>query len=299
MKSSSRIAGCIAATALPWLLSGCFLLSTTRKLPVPKAPDTILNATPEDLVNQLNQRWAAIDTLNAKVDIQASLLKPLQGMARDYTSVPAIILIRKPEFLRVYVRVPVLGTPAADMVSNGKTFTLYDHVHNKVTEGTNGETKKNSPNALENLRPGFFLDSMIVRGLAPDDRYSVTGDVDTVEDAAKKHLYSVPEYILSIHRAVPGSPEDITLRVVRFHRSDLEPYQQDIYGSDGNLQTQVFYDRYGEFAGSKYPTRVIIKRPVEGVQLVLTVDNVTENMKLRDDQFEIEIPPGTPVQKLD
>jgi len=299
VRLGSRIASFAAASALPFVLSGCFLLSTTRRLPVPRPPETVMTVTPEELVNRLNQRWASIDTLNAKVDIQASLLKPQQGVAKDYTSVPGIILIRKPEFLRVYVRVPVLGTPAADMVSNGKTFTLFDHVHNKVTEGSNTETKKNSPNPLENLRPGFFLDSMIVRGLAPEDRYSVTSDVDTEEDAAKKHLYSVPEYVLSIHRPIPDSPEDKTQRVVIFHRSDLEPYQQDIYDANGNLETQVFYDQYGEFGGNKYPSRVTIKRPLEGVQLVLTVDNVTENMKLRDDQFEIEIPPGTPVQKLD
>jgi hypothetical protein len=119
-----------------------------------------------------------------------------------------------------------------------------------------------------------------------------------VEDAAKKHLYSVPEYILSIHRPKAGSQEDTTLRVVTFHRDDLLPYQQDIYDKDGNLETQVFYAQYGDFSGNKYPSKVTIKRPIEGVQLVLTVDNVTENMKLRDDQFEIEIPPGTPIQKL-
>jgi outer membrane lipoprotein-sorting protein len=61
----------------------------------------------------------------------------------------------------------------------------------------------------------------------------------------------------------------------------------------------VYYSQYGEFGGNKYPSKVTIKRPIEGVQLVLTVLNVTENMKLRDDQFQLEIPPDTPVQKLE
>ena len=37
------------------------------------------------------------------------------------------------------------------------------------------------------MRPGFFLDAMVVRGLEPDDFYSVTADTETVEDAARKH----------------------------------------------------------------------------------------------------------------
>ena len=62
-------------------------------------------------------------------------------------------------------------------------------------EGLNSVEKK-SANQLENLRPGFFLDAMVVRGLAPDDLYSVVTDSETVEDAARKHLFTVPEYIL-------------------------------------------------------------------------------------------------------
>jgi outer membrane lipoprotein-sorting protein len=283
---------------MPMLLSGCFLLSTTRKLPVPKGPQNVQSITPEELVNRMNQRWSAIETLNAKVDIQASILKAQQGLAKDYTSVPGIILMRKPEFMRVYVMVPVVRTPAADMVTDGTNFTLYNHVQNKVVEGRNDAPKKDTANPLENLRPGFFFDSMIVRSLGPDDFYSVTGDVSTEEDAAKKHLYIVPEYVMSIVRRKPGTQQLTPLRVVTFHRDDLLPYQQDIYDKDGNIETQVFYERYGDFSGEKYPTKVTIKRPMEGLQLVLTVESVTENQNLPADQFSIKIPPDTPIQKL-
>jgi len=299
MKTIARIAAGLGASLLPVLLSGCFLLSTTRKLPVPKAPGTVLSASPEELVNRLNQRWAGIDSLTAKVEIQASVLKAQQGLAKDYTRVPGIILIRKPEFLRVYVRVPVLGTPAADMASDGQTFTLYNHVQNKVIQGRNDETKKSSTNTFENLRPGFFFDSFMVRGLDADDLYSVTADTDTEEDASKKYLIVVPQYVVTVLRRKPGTQELTPLRVVTFHRDDLEPYQQDIYDKDGNLETQVYYAQYGDFGGNRFPAKVTIKRPIEGIQLVLTIENVTENMKLRDDQFQIDIPPGTPVQKLE
>jgi outer membrane lipoprotein-sorting protein len=43
---------------------------------------------------------------------------------------------------------------------------------------------------------------------------------------------------------------------------------------------------------------VTIKRPQEGFQLVLTVDDVNENMDLSDSQFQVKIPEGTKNQQL-
>ena len=300
MKSSSRPA-IAAALILPLLLSGCALISTTRKLPVPKAPSVFFTVEPEELVAQLNQRWATLDSLNATVDIQASVLKTKEGVARDYTSFRGIILMLKPEMLRVYGRVPVIGTRAFDMVSDGKAFTLWIPSKNVAYKGSNS-LKKKSANAFENLRPGFFLDAMVVRGLDPDDLYSVVADSETVEDKARKHLFTVPEYILSISRRKPGSNQLTPVRVVTFNRADLMPSQQDIYDSEGNLETQVYYSGYQDSGASKYPSMVVIKRPLEEIQIVLTVDKVTENPTnppLTKDEFELKLTEGTQIQNLE
>jgi hypothetical protein len=280
------------------LLSGC--LWSTRKLPVPKAPAHVQTVPADELVTRLNQRWAALDSMNASVEIQASVLKSKEGVATDYTSIRGIILMRKPELLRVYGRVPVLGTRLFDMVSDGKNFMLWIPSKNKAFKGSNA-LKKKSLNQLENLRPGFFLDAMVVRGLEPDDLYSVVADSETVEDTARKHLYSVPEYVLSISRRKPGSNQLTPVRVITFNRDDLQPNQQDIYDSEGNLETLVLYSAYQDFGGSKFPSRVVIKRPLEDVQIVLTVDKVVENQKpaLTDDQFMVKPSEGTDIQSLE
>lgn len=298
MKASCRRLAYTLVLLLPLPLSGCFILATTRRLPVPKQPQFVRSVSPEQLVAKVNQRWAELDTLNATVDIQASVLKSRQGVAKDYTTFRGIILMRKPEMLRVFGRVPVLGTRMFDMVSDGKNFTLWIPSRNKAVKGPN-ELKKKSLSQVENMRPGFFFDAMMVRGLEPDDVYAVVSDTETVEDAAKKHLYSVPEYILSIQRGKPGSQKQIPVRVVTFHRDDLLPYQQDLYDSDGNLETEVFYSQYVDYGTSTFPSKVIIKRPLEEYQIVMTVEKVTENMKLTDDQFEVKIPAGTTIQNLE
>jgi outer membrane lipoprotein-sorting protein len=251
-----------------------------------------------ELVAKLNARWDALQSLNATVDIQASVMKPKEGVAKDYTSFRGHILMRKPDLLRVLGQVPVLQTKMFDMASDGKNFTLLVPSKDTAFKGPSKLHKK-SANTIENMRPGFFLDAMIVRGLGSDDLYTVIADTDTVEDATKKHLLLTQEYILSVMQQNPNSRELRQSRVIHFHRDDLLPYQQDLYDDQGNLETQVSYGRYVEYGDHKYPSTVTIKRPLEDYQVVLTVEKVTENMPLNDDQFQIKIPEGTKIQTLE
>jgi hypothetical protein len=271
---------------------------TKRRLPIPKAPSIVRTVTPDELVKQVNQRWAALDSLNATVEIQASVLKSKKGVATDYTTIRGHILMRKPEMLRVLGQVPVLGTRMFDMASDGKSFTLFIPPKSMAIKGSSTVRKK-SANQLENLRPGFFFDAMVVRGLKPDDLYGVVADTETVEDAARKHLFTVPEYILSVSRSKPGTHELTPVRVITFHRDDLLPSQQDLYDSEGNLETLVDYVNYRDFDSVRYPSKIIIKRPLEEYQVILTVESVKENMTLTDDQFQIKIPEGTKIQNLE
>jgi outer membrane lipoprotein-sorting protein len=295
MNTRLRIASA-AALALPLLLSGCSLFPTTRKLPIPKPPLVTQTVSAEDLAASLNKRWDSLSTLTATVEIQASVMKSKEGLAKDYPTLHGHILMRKPNDLRVVAQ--YLGIRFFDMASDGKTFTVSIPPQSKVIEGSNAVTKK-SANPLENLRPDFFLDAIVVRGMTPDDHYMVTADTVTVEDAARKHLYAVPEYKLSIMRPKGNGVELEPRRVVYFHRDDLQPYQQDIYDSDGNLVTQVTYAGYHDFDGSKYPSSVVITRPVEEIRIILSVDSVKENQPLPDNQFVVPIPDGAKIQKME
>jgi hypothetical protein len=286
----------VGSLALPLLLTGCSLFPTTRKLPVPKAPTITQTVSAEDLVGSLNKRWDALTTLTATVEIQASVMKSKEGLAKDYPTLHGHILMRKPADLRVVGQ--YLGIRFFDMASDGKTFTLWIPPQSKVIQGSNAVNKK-SANPLENLRPDFFFDAMLVRGIDANDDYMVTADTITVEDAARKHLFSVPEYKLTIMHPKGNGHEQEPRRVVYFHRDDLQPYQQDIYDSDGNLVTQVNYAGYQDFDGSKYPSSVVITRPMEEIRIVLSVDSVKENQPLPDNQFIVgPIPEGTKIQKM-
>ncbi len=294
MKVHARLARA-AALVLPLLLAGCsYFLPTKRQLPVPIAPANVQAMSAEDLVKQLNARWDALNNLTATVEIYATQTKSKEGTATDFPSCRGYILMQKPRNLRVFGT--YFGLRIFDMASDGNDFTLYVPHYETVYKGTSAVTEKSS-NPLLNLRPGFFLDSIVVRGLDPENEYMVSSDTETVPDAANKHLYLEPEYILSVMRPKQG-PEKVPLRVITFHRDDLLPYDQTVYDGAGNPETVVEYSNYTEFSAGKYPSKVTIKRPQEGIQLVLSVERVEENVKMGPEQFQLKIPDGTRTQIL-
>lgn len=293
---SLRHAASFCLLGIPMVLAGCSLLPATRHLPVPKAPAKVQDATPKDLVAEINKRWDSLNTLTATVEIQATELKTEQGLEKDFPSCRGYIVMRKPDLLRVAGT--YFGARVFDMASDGKQFTLVIPHENLAIEGPNTVTQR-SPNQMLNLRPDFFLDSILVRGLNPEDEFMSTADTITTEDAAKKHLFSVPEYILSVVRRKADSQELALTRRITFHRDDLLPYGQQIYDSTGNLETEVTYSDYASFSAGQYPSKVTIRRPLEGIQLVLTVERVQENVDLPSDEFEVQIPAGSKIQKLE
>jgi hypothetical protein len=292
---SLRCLACLPALLLPILLSGCsYLFPTKRHLPVPIAPAAVQTVSPDDLVKQLNQHWDAMNTLTATVEIYATQTKTKEGVATDFPSCRGYILMRKPKMLRVLGK--YFGVTIFDMVSDGSHFTLLIPHDNLAIEGANSISEK-STNPLLNLRPDFFLDAIAVRGLDSDNEYMVAGDTETIEDAAQKRLYIEPEYTLSVMRPKAG-PEKLPLRVITFHREDMLPYDQDVYDKDGNLETQIIYSTYTNFSAGRYPSKIIIKRPHEGIQLVLSVERVEQNVDMPDNQFQLKIPEGTKIQTL-
>lgn len=297
-----RLVAAGATAMLPLLLlTGCAsLFVSKRKLLVPIAPSIVQSASADELVKRLNDRWAKFQDLTAAADIRASRLKAKEGVATDYPSFRAILLINKPNELRILAKVPVLQTTMFDLGSDGTQFTFVVPHNNKVYEGLNA-SKGKSPTWYENLRPGFLFDSMYVRGIDNDDFYSVISDSHTEEDPATKRLLLHPEYILTIQRRKPDSHELYPVRVIHIHREDLMPYEQDLYDDQGNLETQVIYGAYKDFEGTKYPGTITLKRPQDEYQLVMSIERVTINPDppLTQDQFHVAIPDGYTIQKLD
>jgi outer membrane lipoprotein-sorting protein len=296
-----RLLLCPPLLCLP-LMTGC--LYHTRRLQAPRAPLVQMNSDAAQLAASVNQAYNAVHSLSATVDMQASVGGARKGAVTDYTSFRGFILLRKPQMLRVLGLLPVVRTPSFDLASDGSNFKLLIPSQNKIVEGKNSVTTK-SPNPLMNLRPGLFFNSILIGAIQPDDQVILTTDSNVSQDPKTKKWFEERDYLLSIVRAKePGSGanpirELIPERVIRFNRENLQPIEQDIYDKDGNIETQALYGPLQTFGAEKFPGTIVIKRPLEEYQIVMTIQKLVLNQELKDNQFELETPEGVTIQKLD
>jgi outer membrane lipoprotein-sorting protein len=290
-----RQALAVGLVTLAPALTGC--LTHIRAVPKTRPAEVVISATLDQLLSQVETRFNSIQTINATVEIVASEGGARQGQIKEFPSFSGYIFLRKPEDLRVLMRVPLLGSQALDMVSDGKTWKLWIPPKKVAMTGTS-EAADSSQHGLESLRPKVIFDSLMVRGLAPDQVVDLTQDSRVLPDPQdKKQLIEEPDYELTILEPPQGKIAH-TLRVIHIGRSTLLPYQQDIYDQNGHVLTQAFYSNYQSFGDIQFPMKIDIKRPQDQYGLAITITKLTLNQKLDDDQFELKFPEGVPVKTM-
>lgn len=276
-------------------LTGC--LWHTRKVPQAKMPTNVLSAAPDQLVDIINKQYDAIDSLSATVTFTATEGGTLKGSEKTVTPFSGYILLRKPESLRVLGLLPVVHTVAFNMASDGQTFTLVIPPKNRAVEGPNTITQLSS-NSFENMRPYMFVDSLVIPKVGPEDLLSVTGASATVVNPKTRKLEIRPEYLLTVSQRQGDSNILQTKRVIHFSRLDLRPIEEDIYGPDGQVQTQAIYGPIATYGTEHFPATVTIKWPLQEQQILVTIQKLVVNLKVPDTTFQIPIPKGTQVQEL-
>jgi hypothetical protein len=276
-------------------LNGC--LVSTHKLQRVEMPSHVMAATADQLIDFINSRCGAIQSLVATVDFRLIEGGPKKGKQTATASFSGTILERNPASLRVVVRLPLVGTTAVDLATEGQTFTLLVPPRNEAFEGANTATKE-SHNSLENLRPNVFSDSLLLGCIAPSDLVTLTSETKTLLDTKAKRLIARPDYDLVVLRH-KGAQELTTQRVIHFSRTDLIPYQVDVYDQNGTIQTEATYGPIETFGGTNFPKTITIKRPSDELQILITFEKLTVNQPLPDSKFELTIPPDTTIHKLD
>jgi len=113
----------------------------------------------------------------------------------------------------------------------------------------------------------------------------------------KNEAMEEPDYDLAIMKQKDGKVLQ-TLRVIHINRVNMLPYQQDIYNDDGQIVTQAKYDNYKDFGGQQFPSLITITRPLDEYSLKVQIKSLKLNETLEDDQFELKIPDGVTVQKM-
>ncbi len=279
-------------------LTGC--LQHVRVVPKTRVADVIMSTSLEAMARQINSRFEAINTFNATVEISATTGGGLEGKETQSLAFSGYILMRKPEFLRVLLLLPVVRTNAMDMVSDGQNFKLYIPPRKRAIVGANKLTTK-SKNGLENLRPEVIFDSMFIQGPDENQIISMTTDIRVIESGKKKRdLIEEPAYAVQIlSKPVSTDGREVkTIRVIHINSIDLLPYQQDIYDNDGKVVTKAYYSDYKFYGTTPFPSKIVIERPADRYSLTINITKLTLNEHLDDDQFELKIPEGVNIETL-
>src|SRR5690348_5876313 len=241
-------------------LSGCLFRSRTAKVLMSTAQ--LQSASFEQLVAQIDQQAARMQTLNATVDLAASTGGSKKGKITDYQEIKGYILLRKPDTLRMIGLFPIVRNRAFDMVSNGDTFKLWLPPKNKFYIGRNDVIKANSTQPLENLRPQHITDALLLRQIDAHNEIAVLEQgTETVSDPKTKKDVLQPDYIIDVIRK--SDKGWYLSRKIYLSRTDLQPHRQVVYDKNGNVATDASYEDFKDYNRVQFPTIIHIFRPQE------------------------------------
>jgi outer membrane lipoprotein-sorting protein len=276
--------------------TGCLFRSRRVESHLSQAPLQFANA--QELVKRVNTAAAAVQSMNATVDIATSVGGEKKGKVTEFSEIRGYILFERPAMLRMIGLMPVVRNRAFDMVSDGSTFKLWIPPKNRFITGPN-EIGTPSPNPLENLRPQVIYDALLVREIDPVNEVAVLEagmqDVTDAKDPKKKLMQG--DYRLNIIRRANNGQWILSSKLF-FNRADLMPYRQLVYDRMGFVATDVRYGEFREFNGQMFPAAMEIDRPQEEYTIGIKIVSLKLNTTLKPDQFELQQPAGAEVKVL-
>ncbi len=276
-------------------LTGCLFRSRRVERQISTAP--LKSATQAELFEYLDGQAAKIKTLQATVDIDASVGGVKRGKVIDYQQIRGYILARKPAMLRMIGLLPIVRNKAFDMVSDGQDFKLWIPPKNRFVIGRNDVESHNQQQPMENLRPQTIYEALILREIDPQNEIAVMQNNFEIVTDAKHHQVQQADYEVEVIRK--GEHGWFLSRKIIFSRTDLLPHRQLIYDQDGNLATDAHYEGYKDYDGLNFPSQIEIWRPQEEYDITLTIVKLQLNGPLPDDKFVLDQPAGAQIVHLD
>ena len=283
--------------ALLSVISGCGFRSS-HPVKMRTSTATLKEATLEQLVGIINSNAEKLKTVKATVDIDSSVFEEKKNRVKDNPQVAGVILVRKPEMLRMRIYVPVIHNVMADMVSNGKNFELASPIKSKFYVGSNQQPVKPSPQPLENLRPQHIFDALLLKPIQEDKEIAILENTTEVVKDPKTHK-DVEQMAYTVDVIDSDSTGHYLSRKTVFSRTDLLPHEQSIFDRQGRLVTFVRYENFTDYSGISLPTIVSIQRPIEGYGITISMVKLDVNVPLTDEQFVLTQPPGSQLINLD
>jgi hypothetical protein len=286
----NRVRTCMVWLTLSAVACGCGRGAVKKTTTVPPAARPVaLEASQEQIRDRYNALAQGLQSVNATMELKPSAGSEYTGVISEYHEVKAFVLASRPYNIRMIGQVPVVGTTAFDMASDGRDFEIFIPTKNKFLIGPVSLNRASSK-PIENLRPQHLVNALL---WPPIHKEEVTLFEEFNDESARY-------YVLTVLR---GGYQAEILHKIWFDRADLHFARFETYGPKGVLLSDV---RYGDWqpadnvspGQNNYPRAIHIDRPHDEYQLDMSISKITLNETLSADHFQLQTPAGAEMVDL-
>jgi outer membrane lipoprotein-sorting protein len=270
---------------------GCSVSHKTAVKPS-EAPGPVQTASKAQLVEIYDKQAQAIQSLNAGVSMKLTAGSAYSGVIEQYHEVNGFILAAKPASIRIIGQAPVIGKNIFDMVSDGKTFSIYVPSKNQFLVGP-ANLERRAAKPIENLRPQHLLDALFWPQI-PE------GAPVLLEEASEGNgrYYVLTVISRAPQSAATGSADSGSMdweitRKIWFRRADLRVTRIENFAPGGKIVSDVSYANWQTSGDLMYPWEITVSRPGDDYQLQISIKKLTLNEPVAQDRFALPQPPGT------
>lgn len=309
---------CVIVLALASLSVGCSRLVKVSDVSIPRLLTPLAEAKTEDLLKQL-QTFTNLQSLRSS-PVYIRFLDA--ESAEKYREAVAILVLQRPDKIRLVIQAPLVKTKLAEMVSETNHFkvAIYPAGYQRFLVGTNdadysvwraklGEKERRS--ALVSARPFHFTEALLVRPLNQSDtrfayalEEALIDEPDTRQDAKKGARVLRSFYVISEVELIAGQPSFVRRRFWFDRTNQLKFARQQVFDNRGELATDVQYADYKKLSPDHqdlWPSLITVDRPHDGyaARLTFTEERFELNPELPPSAFTLENVDGLPETNLD
>ncbi len=307
----------VVVLSLASLLAGsCARLAKVSDSSIPRLQTPLAEAAFDQLLAQLKPFTELQSLRTTRVALR--FIEPLAE--QRWRDAEAILVLQRPDKIRLVVQIPVTHSRMAEMVSEANQFkvAIYQGAPSFLI-GTNDadysrwreKLGKERQSALANARPFHFTQTLLMQPLHLGEAGHIYGLEEqlleeTVAAADGKKAVKVLQsyYVVS---ELLGKPEG-TARVQRrfwFGRSgQVSLARQQLFDERGNLATEVYYSNYQKLNAERpelWPSVILVSRPHDGYAARFTFggESFEVNPELPPTAFTLENKENLPLTDLD
>jgi hypothetical protein len=319
------------AFVLPVLLallsSSCANLARVKDTSIPRLVTPLAEAKFDGLIKQL-QPFLTLQSLRT-TRVGLSFLDA--ESAERWRESEAILVLQRPDKIRLIIQLPAIKTKIAEMVSETNHFkvAVFYGEFRRFLIGTNDadygmwrvKLGEKGRSALVAARPFHFTEALMMRPLNLPPSTPTAGNTARFTYAVGEELLEEPDpapkakkgarllrsfYVLSEVELPPeSSGASLVRRRFWFDRThDLRLTRQQIFDGNGEVMTDVQYSDYRKLSGDSpdlWPSVILVTRPHDGysARLLFSEERFEVNPELPANAFVLENTDKLPETDLD